>query len=266
METKELVTRINEVRLRISDPKEMVGKLLAESVKRTWTEDFLDEDSGEITSVERAEVVVERGKRLTPDDVARITFYQQEGSVKDILITNQDRPASYNRNRHGYFEVLATAGRTKKRLLVYSKDIPMALQIAIDYCEQVFDKDFCIDSIKLANDYRVISLKPKDNEEVPTIYYTVTITYYDSFEQDNSDFLFLTLAKDADTAIDIIRAVISSDENLRLKFGDNYIISVSKSSSITDVVPLDFSQEYYKYYKAHEYLMEGTRVGVSVID
>ena len=79
METKELVTRINEVRLRISDPKEMVGKLLAESVKRTWTEDFLDEDSGEITSVERTEVVVERGKRLTKDDVARINFTSKRG-------------------------------------------------------------------------------------------------------------------------------------------------------------------------------------------
>lgn len=35
METKQLVTRIDEVRLRVRQPEQMIGKMLAESVYRS---------------------------------------------------------------------------------------------------------------------------------------------------------------------------------------------------------------------------------------
>ncbi|MBR1525071.1 MAG: hypothetical protein IJ640_00225 [Prevotella sp.] len=262
---KTLVTRFKEVRVRISDTTSMVGKMLAESVKRKWTEDFVDEDTGEIVPVERYEIIIERGKVLTKENVAKIAFFQQEGSVEDVLVTNQDRPASYDNVHYGYFEVVATSGKNKKRLLIYAVGIPMAMQIAIDYCEQTFDRDFRIDSIKLGTDLRVIHFNPKDNDEAPTTYYTVTVTHYDLVAQEYTDSVFLTLAKDADTAIAIIRAVIDGNEKNRDVFGDNYIITVSKTSPITDVVPDDFCAEYISYAKAHNYLMDGQRFGQEAI-
>ncbi len=38
----------------------MLGKRLAARVLRTWVEDFVDEDTGEVVSIERNEVVLER--------------------------------------------------------------------------------------------------------------------------------------------------------------------------------------------------------------
>jgi DNA-directed RNA polymerase subunit beta len=37
-----------------------LGKKLAARVLRTWVEDFVDEDTGEVVSIERNEVVMER--------------------------------------------------------------------------------------------------------------------------------------------------------------------------------------------------------------
>ena len=41
--------------------KKVVGRKLAARVLRTWTEDFVDEDTGEVVSIDRNEVLMERG-------------------------------------------------------------------------------------------------------------------------------------------------------------------------------------------------------------
>ncbi len=46
---------------------------------KSWTEDFVDEDTGEVVSIERNEVVVERETIITEDNVDQMVkiIYQE---------------------------------------------------------------------------------------------------------------------------------------------------------------------------------------------
>ena len=43
-------TKNNEIRYFTSDPQKMLNKYLAQRVLKTWTEDFIDEDTSEVIS------------------------------------------------------------------------------------------------------------------------------------------------------------------------------------------------------------------------
>ena len=75
-----------EVKVSKSNLKKVIGKQLAARVVDTWTEDFVDEDTGEVVSMERTEVVIERDKELTEEDIEKIL----ELDVKTILVKVED--------------------------------------------------------------------------------------------------------------------------------------------------------------------------------
>lgn len=150
METKQLVTRIDEVRLRVRQPEQMIGKMLAESVYRSWKEDFADKDTGEVVQVDRKEWIASKGHILTKEDVAKIQFHQQAGELDEVLITNQDRPFSLIKHS-GRYEVVIKGENFKKRLLIQAMGINMALAIAIDWGEQVAGGNFYVQQIKMAD-------------------------------------------------------------------------------------------------------------------
>lgn len=54
-------TRKDEVRFRTSDirriVRRIVGKFLASNVLKTWNEDFIDESTGEVVTIERNEIL-----------------------------------------------------------------------------------------------------------------------------------------------------------------------------------------------------------------
>ena len=49
--------------------RDVVGRKLAARVLKTWTEDFVDEDTGEVVSIDRNEVILERDSIITDEDV-----------------------------------------------------------------------------------------------------------------------------------------------------------------------------------------------------
>jgi DNA-directed RNA polymerase subunit beta len=66
--------------------KKVAGRKLAARVLRTWTEDFVDEDTGEVVSIDRNEVLLERDHVLTPEDIDTIL----ESGVKSIILHRED--------------------------------------------------------------------------------------------------------------------------------------------------------------------------------
>ena len=66
--------------------KKAVGRKLAARVLRTWTEDFVDEDTGEVVSIDRNEVLIERDSVITEDDINTIL----ESGAKTIILHKQD--------------------------------------------------------------------------------------------------------------------------------------------------------------------------------
>jgi DNA-directed RNA polymerase subunit beta len=50
----------DEVKVNKTGLKKLVGRKLAARVLKTWIEDFVDEDTGEVVSIERNEVIFDR--------------------------------------------------------------------------------------------------------------------------------------------------------------------------------------------------------------
>ncbi|MBC3541914.1 DNA-directed RNA polymerase subunit beta [Rufibacter sediminis] len=73
--------------------KDVVGRKLAARVLRTWTEDFVDEDTGEVVSIDRNEVLLERDSEVTEDDLDVII----DSGVKSIILHRENvNIADYN--------------------------------------------------------------------------------------------------------------------------------------------------------------------------
>ena len=76
-----------EVKVTRNNLKKVLGKQLAANVVESWTEDFVDEDTGEVVSMERTEVIIKRDVELTEEHIDKIL----ELDVKSILIKTEDK-------------------------------------------------------------------------------------------------------------------------------------------------------------------------------
>ena len=63
---------VDEVKADKKTLEKNIGKRLAARVLRTWVEDFVDEDTGEVVSLERNEVILERDTILDEANIALI--------------------------------------------------------------------------------------------------------------------------------------------------------------------------------------------------
>ncbi|MEM6523025.1 MAG: DNA-directed RNA polymerase subunit beta [Bacteroidota bacterium] len=75
-----------EVNATKKDLKGVSGRKLAARVLRTWTEDFVDEDTGEVVSIDRNEVLLERDHIITDEDIETIV----ESGTKSIILHRDD--------------------------------------------------------------------------------------------------------------------------------------------------------------------------------
>lgn len=61
-----------EIKVNKKNLKAALGRKLAGNVMKSWNEDFVDEDTGEVVSIERNEVIMERETELTEDNIGEI--------------------------------------------------------------------------------------------------------------------------------------------------------------------------------------------------
>ena len=66
--------------------KKAIGRKLAARVLKTWTEDFVDEDTGEVVSIDRNEVLLERDHVITAEDAETIL----QSGAKSIILNRED--------------------------------------------------------------------------------------------------------------------------------------------------------------------------------
>ena len=70
--------------------KKLIGRRLAARVLRTWVEDFVDEDTGEVVSIERNEVVLDRETVIESEHVDLIV----DSGAKSVLLHRDDMTLS----------------------------------------------------------------------------------------------------------------------------------------------------------------------------
>ena len=75
-----------EVKVNKANLKKVVGRKLAARVLKTWVEDFVDEDTGEVVSLERNEVLLDRETIIEEDKIQEIL----DSGVQTILLHKED--------------------------------------------------------------------------------------------------------------------------------------------------------------------------------
>ncbi len=86
----EIFDLAEEIKVNKTSLKKSLGRKLAARVLKTWTEDFVDEDTGEVSSIERNEVIIERETILDNDHVENIL----DSGVDTILLHKDEQNAS----------------------------------------------------------------------------------------------------------------------------------------------------------------------------
>ncbi len=87
----ELFGMADEVKADKKTLANQIGRKLAARVLRTWVEDFVDEDTGEVVSIERNEIILERDTVLDQDSVNLIV----EMGAKSVFIQKEDVGGDY---------------------------------------------------------------------------------------------------------------------------------------------------------------------------
>ena len=79
-----------EIKVNKTSLKKVLGRRLAARVLKSWVEDFVDEDTGEVVSIERNEMVLERETVLQEEHIQQII----ESGAQSILIHHEEASAS----------------------------------------------------------------------------------------------------------------------------------------------------------------------------
>ncbi len=83
----EIFDLADEIKVSKAALKKVVGRKLAARVLKSWVEDFVDEDTGEVVSIERNDVIIDRETILSDDHIDGII----DAGVKAILLHKEDQ-------------------------------------------------------------------------------------------------------------------------------------------------------------------------------
>jgi len=75
-----------EIKVTKSNLKAVIGRKLAGRIVKSWLEDYADSATGEVVSIERNDVVVDRGTELTEDNIDAII----ESGAKTVLLEKEN--------------------------------------------------------------------------------------------------------------------------------------------------------------------------------
>ena len=86
----EIFNLAEEVKVSKANLKKLIGRKLAARVLKTWVEDFVDEDTGEVVSIERNDVIIDRESVLDSDSIEAIL----ESGTQNVLLHREDQNLS----------------------------------------------------------------------------------------------------------------------------------------------------------------------------
>lgn len=270
-------TRFEELVFPTSDPDEMTGRYLAADAVREWPESFLDEDSGEVVSVNRHEIIMARGTFLSPDEVSSLMFYIQCGEIKTVSVSNVKRcGACIEVGKNTIWKITISGGgcNKKRKYILYAQSLDQALTIGRDYLEQTLRGAF---KIEAAKSYTSCIVIPEDNMKkaavdsegniiaedaapmIPEFYTIVTTVKTKDFTK---GFTWLVLATSVDDAKSRINKYIdervqnSANDGNGMDAWEDYELTVlsGTGASINCVIPKEFSEAYFKWEEAEKAL------------
>lgn len=111
-----------------------VGRYLAKSVNRVWNETFVDEKTQEAVSIERIDIIADRGCMVSNDVLKELNYYKiKEVEISDISFRAEESTL-FNRISHIKVTVRNNWGDTAV-LIVRGDSLRGAQNLAADYAE-----------------------------------------------------------------------------------------------------------------------------------
>jgi hypothetical protein len=256
-------TRKDEIHLTTIDPQEMIGKFLAERLLRSWKEDFVDEDTAEVVSIERSEIILDKGTKIDGQNLAEISFFIQSGDIKEVVVSNQRRLAYSLKNESFYPFIAVIRMRNKnKKFILHAASVEMATEIVKDYVELTFSEGFILTQIKeferciilkdtlkkyeadTTIDIENIDLDEFQDEPLELKFYSINVT----IKNEETEYIqtFLVETTDADKAMIVIKDYITrnytenntSTEYLEIK------LETAKIVPCDSIIEKEFSMAY----------------------
>jgi len=186
-------TRKTEVRYVTSDPKKMLNMYLAKHVLKTWEESSIDEDTGETVTIERNEILFDRGTLIDQDTLAKIRFSMEADGIKEVEVSNQNRLAFENENKFLYpYLAQAQIGYKKYKFLLYATGLENVCLILRDYIELNYQSGFTLTMAKEFDSCVILTdnLKERKVDDASIAYLKNEITmaeYVDKMDDEAED-------------------------------------------------------------------------------
>lgn len=161
------------VKYETSEPKEMLNKYLAKPVVKKWTEDFIDEDTKEIVSIERSEILFPAGRLIDQDLLVKINFALQCGDIKSVWVSERIMQSQRQPLHSAHIVKVTDKNGTHDIYVAGCDTTDDAAQIVSDYLSvygapMVSSVDFSISETKIT-DKRLLErdeLKPETQERI----------------------------------------------------------------------------------------------------
>lgn len=270
-------TKFNEVRYTTDNPDEAMGMYLAKPLMKHWTEDIADQDTGEVVSIKRTEILMERGTKIDYNTAASIKFHIQCGDITEFEVTDQCRAGVYDRGYAAAPWVVTACVKDKNRkFILYAKGVEQALEIAKDYIELKFPGHFEFAGVKGFEDCIAISdnfnrggaendtslptddgKEDTDSEAVEGKFYFLCLHVAPTKGTDY-DCNFLVFTKDAESAKALANTWIENRRNAEVEAGNLTDVEATFTSTIKTatlvncycVIPPDFTLAYFEQERA----------------
>ena len=130
-----------DYKTRVVPVEESIGHYLAKRAVRTWTEDFIDEDTKETVKIDRCKVLLDRGKLITYE----LANGLKKDGVNEVEISDCPFRAEEQTDFNSLAHVKVTVRSSNNEnavLIVRSDSLRGAQDCAIDYAEGAVNKIF----------------------------------------------------------------------------------------------------------------------------
>ena len=246
-----------------ANPKTMEGKYIAEETRKTWTETFIDKDTGTEIPIERHEKLFKKGELLTKDKICEVMFHIQAGDIKDIAVTetNFDAVRFITDNLIPWEVTISHGGASviKSMYLVRAQSVEKAITVAHDYAGMYLGLSgwTAVRQVKY-NDYNIIEDSdeciPEDAPQDPDADYEYfKVTVQGRFFYDDNDYptkvntVFIVKAQNVGEAKERVNEYYQKKNQEELKSQRNsYAIMKAVPYETEGIVPLSYCELYYE--------------------
>lgn len=261
-------TRKTELRYVTSDPKKMLNMYLAKRVLKTWTEDFVDESTGKVVSIERNEILFERGTLIDQDVLTQIRFCMEADGIKEVEVSNQKRMAFENENKCLYpYIAQAQIGYKKYKFLLYATGLDNVIAILKDYIELNYQSGFTLTMAKEFDSCIILTdnLKERKVDSASEAYLKNEISseeYLDAMDSENTE--NEEPKPDEKKFYQIGTKVVFDDEEERIQTFVVHTFSVDRAMMLITHWIKNKEDEYEKQAKEKGYEYEKREIHTSI--